>query len=450
MTAEIPRPTASVMRGVPAHRAILHVDMDAFFVSVEMRRHPELIGQPVVVGGSGSRGVVAAANYEARRFGVFSAMSSSKARRLCPQAVFLDGDHVLYSEVSAAVMSVFRDFTPLVEPLALDEAFLDVGGSIHLFGSGRDIGWKIKERIEGDLNLACSVGVATSKFIAKLASKKAKPIVTADRILPGEGVSVIEPGQELAFLHPLPVRSLWGVGPATFQKLDRLGLQTVGDLLTLESTTLERALGRALGRHLHDLARGVDNRPVETDRLVKSVGREETFSHDIAESEPLRREVVRLADDVASRLRALGVAARTVTLKVRFGDFETITRSHTPATPISSAPALVRALDPLLADIAVSRGIRLVGVSGSGLVEPTGQMSLLEELGSSPGITVDDVERAWAPASSAIDEIRHKFGAQAIGPGSAVVSQRRPSSASPWGRRAPEPESGASESENPF
>jgi len=428
-------------------RTILHVDMDAFFVSVELRRHPELRGQPVVVGGSGSRGVVAAANYEARRYGVFSAMASAKARRLCPQAVFLDGDHAHYSEVSAEVMAVFRDFTPLVEPLALDEAFLDVGGALHLFGDGREIGHKIKRRIEQELNLACSVGVATSKFIAKLASKNAKPIVTGDRILPGEGVSVIAPGRELDFLHPLPVRSLWGVGPATFKKLDRLGMRTVGDLLTLDVVTLERSLGRALGRHLYDLAHGVDNRPVETDRQVKSVGREETFSHDIVDSEPLRREVVRLADDVATRLRASGVAARTVTLKVRFGDFETITRSHTPPTPISSAPALVRALDPLLADVPVARGIRLVGVSGSGLVPPVEQMSLLEELGTSPGSTVDDVERAWTPASNAIDEIRHKFGAHAIGPGSAVVPVDR-RSASPWGPRAPE--SPPEIQENPF
>lgn len=441
MTPAKPRPSHES----GPERTILHVDMDAFFVSVEMRRHPELRGQPVVVGGSGSRGVVAAANYEARRFGVFSAMSSAKARRLCPQAVFLDGDHAHYSEVSGEVMAIFRDFTPLVEPLALDEAFLDVGGAVHLFGSGREIGRKIRRRIEDDLDLACSVGVATSKFISKLASKKAKPIVAGDRILPGEGVSVIEPGKELAFLHPLPVRSLWGVGPATFKKLDRLGMRTVGDLLSLDLATLERSLGRALGRHLHDLAHGVDNRPVEIERQVKSVGREETFSHDIVDTEPLRREVVRLADDVAARLRSGGVAARTVTLKIRFGDFETITRSHTPPTPISSAPALVRALDPLLADVPVSRGIRLVGVSGSGLVPPVEQMSLLEELGSSHGATVDDVERAWAPASSAIDEIRQKFGMQAIGPGSAV---RRPRSTSPWGPRALESES--ENDENPF
>lgn len=447
MTARIPHRDSTEVDGVSPLRTILHVDMDAFFVSVEMRRHPELRGQPVVVGGSGDRGVVAAANYEARRYGVFSAMSSSKARRLCPQAVFLDGDHALYSHVSSSVMAVFRDFTPFVEPLALDEAFLDVGGSIHLFGSGREIGWKIRQRIEDELALPCSVGVATSKFIAKLASKKAKPIVAGQRVLPGEGVSVIEPGQELVFLHPLPVRSLWGVGPATFKKLERLGMQTVGDLLSLDLATLERSLGRALGRHLHDLARGVDNRPVETDRHVKSVGREETFSHDITESDVLRREVVRLADDVGSRLRALGVAARTVTLKVRFSDFETITRSHTPPRPIASAPALVRALDPLLSEISWSRGVRLVGVSGSGLVEPSEQMSLLEELGSAQGTTVDDIERAWAPASNAIDEIRHKFGAQAIGPGSAVTSTHR---RSPWGPRADESGPVSEGSQNPF
>ena len=435
-----------------APRTILHVDMDAFYVSVEMRRHPELIGQPVVVGGSGSRGVVAAANYEARRYGVFSAMSSSKARGLCPQAVFLDGDHAHYAAVSASVMAIFRDFTPLVEPLALDEAFLDVGGAIHLFGSGREIGWRIKGRIEDDLGLPCSVGVAASKFIAKLASKQAKPVVTPERVLSGEGVSVIEPGEELAFLHPLGVRSLWGVGPATFKKLDRLGMRTVGDLLTLDNETLERAVGRSLGRHLHDLARGIDNRPVETDRQVKSVGREETFSHDIVDSEVLHHELVRLADDVASRLRAQGLAARTVTLKVRFSDFETITRSHTPPAPVSSAPALVRALDPLLATLAISRGIRLIGVSGSGLVQPSEQLSLLDVLGSKQDSTVDDVQRAWAPASTAIDEIRSKFGIQAIGPGSSGISRRGESLATPWGPRAPDSdgEPGDEGSRNPF
>lgn len=409
--------------------------MDAFYVSVELRRRPELRGRPVVVGGSGQRGVVAAANYEARRFGVFSAMSSSKARRLCPDAVFLDGDHALYATVSAEVMSIFRDVTPVVEPLALDEAFLDVGGAVHLFGSGADIARSIRRRVRDELQLPCSVGVATSKFIAKLASKAAKPIIENGHVRRGEGVTVVEPGAELPFLHPLPVRALWGVGPATVKKLDRLGIRTVGDLVDLDEVVLQRAVGQALGRHLHALAHGIDDRPVEVDRAVKSIGREETFTHDVMDPEVLRREVVRLADDVASRLRSHGLAARTVTLKVRYGDFETITRSNTPASPVASAPALVRAVEPMLDSIGVARGVRLIGVSASGLTAPAGQLSLLDELGTSEPATVEDVERAWAPASDAIDEIRQKFGTQAIGPGSAVVSGRR---STPWGPRRSE------------
>lgn len=416
-------------------RTILHVDMDAFFVSVEMRRRPELRGRPVVVGGSGSRGVVAAANYEARRFGVFSAMSSSKARRLCPDAIFLDGDHALYSTVSAQVMAIFRDITPLVEPLALDEAFLDVGGALHLFGSGHDIGTLIRRRVLDELELPCSVGVASSKFISKLASKSAKPVIRNGRVVPGVGVAVVEPGRELEFLHPLPIRSLWGVGPATFAKLDRLGMRTVGDLVALDAPTLERALGQALGRHLHDLARGIDDRPVESERQIKSIGREETFAHDVVDRDVLYADVVRLADDVASRLRGHGSAARTVVLKIRFGDFETITRSHTPPTPVTAAAALVRVVEPLLDGVPLHRGVRLIGISVSGLVPPTGQLSLLADLDSEP-VTVDDVERAWAPASGAIDEIRHKFGPSAIGPGSAVVTSRR---STPWGPRRSEP-----------
>lgn len=426
-------------------RTILHVDMDAFFVSVEMRRRPELRGRPVVVGGSGSRGVVAAANYEARRFGVFSAMSSAKARRLCPDAVFLDGDHGLYSTVSAQVMAIFRDITPHVEPLALDEAFLDVGGAVHLFGSGREIGTLIRRRVLEELELPCSVGVASSKFIAKLASKSAKPLIRNGRVFPGEGVMVIEPGRELEFLHPLPIRALWGVGPATFAKLDRLGMRTVGDLVALDVATLERAIGQALGRHLHALARGIDDRPVESERRIKSIGREETFAHDIVDRQVLRADLVRLADDVASRLRGHGMAARTVVLKVRFGDFETITRSHTPATPVSAAPALVRVIEPLLDGVPIHRGVRLVGISVNGLVPPTGQLSLLADLEAEP-ITVEDVERVWAPASGAIDEIRHKFGTSAIGPGSSMVAPRR---STPWGpRRTDQPSESPSETPN--
>ena len=407
-------------------RTILHVDMDAFFVSVEMRRHPELVGQPVVVGGAGSRGVVAAANYEARRYGVFSAMSSSKARQLCPHAVFLSGDYAEYSKVSQQVHAIFGQFTPFIEPIALDEAFLDVTGSINLFGDGTAIGWKIKEQIQNELELPCSVGVATSKFIAKLASKKAKPIPTSGGIKEGHGVLLIVPGEELAFLHPLPVQSLWGVGPATLAKLDRLGVRLVGDLVALGEETLIRAVGKAHGRHLFALSNGIDDRSVQTVRDLKSIGHEETFSHDITDRAAMRREIVRLTDAVSSRLRAHESAARTLTLKIRYSNFETITRSITPGSPLASAPAMVKALDPLLEKIDPTIGVRLIGVSVSGFVEPVEQLSLLNFGGDgsdqsvAEGRTTADLERDWSPASQAVDEIREKFGRDAISAASSI------------------------------
>ena len=421
-------------------RTILHVDMDAFFVSVEMRRRPELAGQPVVVGGAGSRGVVAAANYEARRYGIFSAMASSKARRLCPQAVFLPGDYSEYSKVSSQVHEIFAGFTPYIEPIALDEAFLDVSGSIHLFGDGTVIGQKIRDQVLADLKLPCSVGVATSKFIAKLASKKAKPIPTSAGIDAGHGVLRIWPGKELDFLHPLPVQALWGVGPATFAKLDRLGVRIVGDLVALGEETLVRAVGKSHGRHLFALANGIDERGVQTERDVKSIGHEETFSHDLTDRASMRREIVRLSDAVAARLRAHESAARTLTLKIRYSNFETITRSITPGGSLASAPAMVKALDPLLEKIDPTIGVRLIGVSVSGFVEPVEQLSLLD-LGStdansdgSSNRTTAELERDWNPASHAVDEIREKFGRDAINPASTLSGTgRRKLGESPWG-----------------
>lgn len=426
-------------------RTILHVDMDAFYVSVEMRRHPELRDQPVVVGGSGMRGVVAAANYEARRFGVFSAMPASRARSLCPHAVFLPGDHAHYMEVSRHVMAIFEEFTPLVEPIALDEAFLDVSGAQQLFGEGAVIGQRIRDRISDDLDLPCSVGVATSKFIAKLASKKAKPVLRGDRVEPGHGVLVIESGRELDFLRPLPVSDLWGVGPATLSKLERIGVQSVADLAALDPAVLEGLVGRANGRHLHDLAWGRDNRAVVVEREAKSIGREETYARDLFDETEIHSELVRLCDDVASRVRSSNRAARTVTLKVRWSSFATVTRSVTSEASLSTGPAMVQALEPVLSALGRPSGIRLLGVSASGLCEPVEQLSLLDEIGSSEPSTTSDRERAWSPASAAVDAIRSRFGRSAISPASAVRPTER---SSPWGPVA-EPDRSAADAPRP-
>ena len=407
---------------VPA-RTILHVDMDAFFVSVELRRRPELRGLPVVVGGTGPRGVVAAASYEARRYGVHSAMPGALARRLCPNAVFLPGDHELYSAVSRDVHELFHEATPVVEPLALDEAFLDVTGSVRLLGEGVVIGRHLRERILSQLDLSCSVGVAPNKFLAKLASVAAKPRASASGVEPGPGVFEVARGGELTFLHPLPVQRLWGVGPATLERLQRLGVTTVGDLAELGEDTLVQAVGKAAGRHLHALSMGVDDRPVESDRAMKSIGHEETFARDLDEPSELRTELLRLSDAVGARLRAGGTGARTITLKVRFASFLTITRSTTLAAPVATAPAILEAIIPMFARIDPTPGIRLIGVHTSNFGEPIEQLRLddLFAAAAPDGQQVNASAIDWSDASAAVDAIRERFGTTAIGPASTVT-----------------------------
>lgn len=399
-------------------RSILHVDMDAFFVSVELRRRPELRGLPVVVGGTGARGVVAAASYEARRFGIHSAMPSTRARRVCPQLVFLAGDHELYAQVSSEVHEIFQSFTPYIEPLSLDEAFLDVTGATRLLGVATQIANDIRERIWGQLELRCSVGVAPNKFLAKLASVAAKPRATPAGVQAGSGVCEVRPGEELAFLHPLPVKAIWGVGPATLKRLDGLGVHTVRDLAELQLDSLVAAVGKSHGSHLHQLAWGIDDRPVEVGRVMKSIGHEETFATDRHTHVELQRELVRLSDGVASRLRAQGMAARTLTLKVRFAGFETITRATTVPAPVTSAHAIVAAALPLLLAIDPSPGVRLLGISASQLIDPPvvqDQLTLEDVVGDEPA-----GDREWDAAEQTIDAIRSRFGNTAIGPASAV------------------------------
>ncbi len=391
--------------------------MDAFFVSVELRRRPELRGQPVVVGGTGNRGVVAAASYEARRYGVHSALPSAVARRRCPHAVFLSGDHALYAEVSGQVQEIFGRYTPLIEPLSLDEAFLDVSGAIRLFGEGVQIAQRIRDDVSNELELTCSVGVAPNKFLAKMASVEAKPRARPEGVEPGPGVVEIRPGEELAFLHPLPVRRLWGVGPKTHEKLDRLGIRTIGDLAELPERTLIGTLGQASGHHLLALAQGLDARPVEVDREAKSIGHEETYPHDLYELDDLDRELVRLSDAVAGRLRAHTLAARTITLKVRFAGFRTVTRSVTLPAGVDTGPELVAATKPLLHALDVSPGVRLLGVSASNFGSRNEQLDLFSApADDSEGAHRSDVQRSAA----AIDEIRERFGSTAIGPASSI------------------------------
>jgi len=399
-------------------RSILHVDMDAFYVSVELRRRPDLRGQPVVVGGTGSRGVIAAASYEARRFGLHSAMPSTQARRMCPHAVFLPGDHELYAEVSREVHEIFQSVTPFIEPLALDEAFLDVSGATRLLGTGVQIAHHLREQVWQQLALKCSVGVAPNKFLAKLASVAAKPKATPAGVIEGRGVWEVKPGEELAFLHPLPVKALWGVGPATLEKLNRLGVHTVRDLAQLEEAALVASVGKSHGQHLYQLAWARDDRPVEVDRAMKSIGHEETFATDRFTHEELQRELVRLADGVAGRLRAQQVGARTFSLKVRFAGFHTITRAVTVDATVSTAHAIVKAVQPLLEAVDPSPGVRLLGVSASNFGDVAEQLSLDQLMADAPA---DDQE--WQAAEETIDAIRNRFGSGAIGPASAVSAR---------------------------
>jgi len=409
--------------------------MDAFFVAVEVQRDPTLVGRPVVVGGAGPRGVVAAASYEARRYGIHSAMPSTRARRLCPHAVFLAGDHGRYQEVSTRVMALLRSYTPLVEPLSLDEAFLDVSGARRLWGPGPSVAHRIRDHILEAEGLVASVGVAPTKFLAKLASEAAKPRATLDGVTPGAGVVVVAEGGELAFLHPLPARALWGVGPRTHERLERLGVATVGDLAALPVEAVVAAVGDSVGRHLHELARGIDERAVEPDQAVKSVGHEETFATDRHDHEALGRELARLADGVGRRLRVLGVAGRTVVLKVRYGDFRTLTRSVTLAEPTDSGRVLARAAAELLDGLDVAAGVRLLGVSATGLVDGTvRQLRLDVAAGDEAG------DEEWSEADRAMDAIRARFGTDAIAPaaslGPAGVRAKRRGDQQ-WGPDAP-------------
>jgi DNA polymerase IV len=381
---------------VAAEPGILHVDLDAFYASVEQRADPSLAGRPVVVGGLGPRGVVAAASYEARRFGIQSAMPMARARRACPDAVFLAPRFDAYTDASRTVMAILRSYTPLVEPISLDEAFLDARGARRLHGPAREIAREIRARVRADTGLVASVGLATTKLLAKIASDLAKP----------DGFLVVEAGDELRFLHPLDVGRLWGVGPATRRRLERLGVHTIGDLAAIPEATLCHTLGDAHGAHLHALAHNDDDRAVQPERHAKSIGHEETFATDVTDRHRLEVDLMRFADRVATRLRESAVAARTVQLKARYRDFRTITRSRTLPDATDLAQDLVIVGRELLAEIDLGDGLRLLGLAAQQLVPITDVQPHLPLGGPS--------DARHASLERTIDEVRARYGDDAV------------------------------------
>lgn len=387
---------------------IMHVDMDAFYASVEMRDRPELAGKPVIVGGLGGRGVVLSASYPAREFGVRSAMPVGRARRLCPSAIFIPPRHALYAEVSREVMAIFRSVTPEVEPLALDEAFLDVSGAVRRLGPPSAIGELIRTEVHERQGITCSVGIASCKFVAKIASAECKP----------DGMRVVTAAQTLDFLHPLPASVLWGVGERAGQVLARLGLRTVGDIAHIPLAALQREFGSAVGQHLWSLAWGKDDRPVVPHAREKSIGAEETFATDVDDPEYIRRELLRLAQRTARGLRSSGHVARTVVVKLRLASFKTITRSRTLPEPTDVAQVIYATACALYAASGLDgkAKLRLVGVRTSGLRPAAGFTTQL---------ALDERPVGWREAERTIDRIASRFGADAIGPAALVRGERK-------------------------
>jgi DNA polymerase IV len=399
-SADVPR-AAEALAGSDVGCTVLHVDMDAFFASVEIRRRPELRGQPVVVGGQ-QRGVVAAASYEARRYGVRSAMPMGQALRRCPRLIVLPPDGAAYRAASAAVLAILRAVTPLVEPLSLDEAFLDVAGARRLYGRPAEIAARIRRRVATELGLTCSVGVAPTKFIAKLASATCKP----------DGLLVVPAGQVLRFLRPLPVTVLWGVGASTARTLHRLGITTVAELAGTPVDTLRRALGPATSAHLHELARGIDPRTVQVGGLEKSISSDHTLDLDLTEVTQVERELLRLCGEVGRRVRTRGLLARTVGIKIRLADFTTVSRVRTLTPATDSTSTFYRTACELYRVLALDRPrIRLVGVKCEQLC--AADAARPEQLTLAGGAADEDRMRRRA-AESVLDAAQARYGAAAL------------------------------------
>ena len=375
--------------------SIIHCDMDAFYASVAELDDPSLRGKAVVVG-AGIRGVVLSANYAARKYGIRAAMPVGRAKRMAPNAIFVSPDHHRYSEISSKVMDIFASFTPYVEPLSLDEAFLDITGAQRLLGTPREIGQAIRKRVHDECGITCSVGIAPNKFIAKLASGHCKP----------NGLLEIKEDRIITFLHPLPVSDLWGVGPKTAEHLERLGLKTVRDIAHTPLDTLKRALGDATGEHLYELSWGRDERDVIPDEPDQSISAAETFSYDIEDPELILQEYLRLTERAAARLRERDLFAKTISIKVRFADFSTITRSKTLPLPISSTQEIYAVVKDLYKALKLERArLRLVGVSLENLREDAPQQLMLGQR-----------EKGWREAESAIDRASARFGEKTVRP----------------------------------
>jgi DNA polymerase-4 len=412
-SADLPR-RHEVGDGDDAGCTILHVDMDAFFASVEIRRNPDLAGRPVIVGG-GHRGVVAAASYRAREFGVRSAMPMAQALRLCPGAVVVRPDHAAYSEVSRQVFAIFHDVTSQVEGVSVDEAFLDVSSAVRRAGRPVEIARWIRARVESELRLTCSVGVASTKFVAKLASSRCKP----------NGLLVVSENGVRRFLDPLPVGALWGVGARTAQTLKGLGLRTIADLAATPASTLHRAVGVAQGEHLLTLANGADPRSVTPGGVEKSISSERTFGEDLTDLAAARRELLRQSDELGARLRSRMLLSRTIGIKVRYADFRTVTRAHTLAHGIDDGAQIYVTARDLFEGLGLDRPrIRLLGVRAAQLSDAS---DATEQLAFNFG-----AEAGPAPVHAAIGEVmdraRRKFGDQALQPGTLIAarpSQRR-------------------------
>ena len=383
--------------------SILHVDMDSFFVSVELLDRPDLVGKPVAAAHDTGRSVVSSASYEARRFGVRSAMPVGRAKQLCPQLILIPPTFEKYRRASKQVMAIFEEFTPLVEPLSIDEAFLDVEGSLRLFGSPVEIARALRERIRERTGLPASVGLAGTKFVAKLASQRAKP----------DGILEIPPERALEFLHTLPIEAMWGVGKATATALKARAIHSVQDLAREPLPSLIRIVGDASARKLHELANGRDARGVETTRVEKSIGHEETFAHDVGDPAMLERELLRLATRTGERLRAAGLEARTIAIKVRWSSFETITRSRTLGEATNASNRIYRTAKELFESLgAAGRPVRLIGVRAEQLLPA----------GTDPAALWSD-DDGWRAVDEAVDRVRGRFGAVGVKPASLLVER---------------------------